>query len=150
MTVRLDVDTRRLNRILRNLGGNTAQAVRKIAFRVEAKAKVNIQQHGLIDTGAMVNSVYTSTNQGAFADGAQTAGAPGADRNPEAISVPLPSPTNGNTAFVGPSVHYAIYHELGTHKMQARPYLGPAVESVASEVERNPEMFREVVTDGSR
>ena len=36
MSVNVTVDTDRLNRILRNLGGNTRDAVRKVAFRVEA------------------------------------------------------------------------------------------------------------------
>lgn len=140
MSVSFDVDTRRLNHILRGLGGNTRKAVRKIAFRVEAEAKKNIRAHGLIDTGAMVNSVYV-TMQG----DANTPPAGAAD-NPNGIVVPLPTPSEGAVAHVGPSVHYAIYHEFGTTRIPARPYLGPAVNTVADEVEQNPELFRGVVT----
>ena len=141
MSVDVHIDTGRLNRILRNLGGNTRDAVRKVAFRVEAETKQNIQQHGLIDTGAMINSVYTVIGGESAQPPTQTA---------SVDVVPLPEPGNKTTAHVGPSVSYAIYHEFGTHKMPARPYLAPAVSTVAGELERNPDLFREVVTDDSR
>jgi hypothetical protein len=145
MTVQVTVDTGRLTRILRNLGGNTRDAVRKLAFRVEAEAKVNAARnfHGTDDkpnTGALMNSIYVHMSGGDSPPDVS-------NLNPDAISVPLPTPGNTTTAHVGPSVHYAIYQELGTHKMVARPYLAPAVETVASELERNPELFRGVVTD---
>ncbi len=133
MTVQVTVNTDRLNRILRNLGGNTRDAVRKVAFRVEAEAKTNIQAHGLIDTGAMINSVYTAI-------GGESTQPPAQAANVDVV--PLPEPQNKTTAHVGPSVHYAIYHEFGTRLMSARPYLGPAVETVAGELERNPDLFR--------
>lgn len=38
---------------------------------------------------------------------------------------------DGFTGIIGPSVHYAIYQELGTYKMPPHPYLGPAAEEVA-------------------
>jgi phage gpG-like protein len=138
VTVDVHIDTGRLNRILHNLGGNTRNAVRKVAFRVEAEAKVNIREHGLIDTGAMLNSVYTTIG------GEST---PPPTQAGDVIVVPLPEPQGKTTAHVGPSVLYAIYHEFGTHRMAARPYLAPAVETVAGELERNPDLFRGVVTD---
>lgn len=39
------------------------------------------------------------------------------------------------TAWVGPSVEYAIYQEFGTYKMAAHPFLVPAVEETAAEFE---------------
>lgn len=36
----------------------------------------------------------------------------------------------GQVAYVGSNVEYAIYQELGTYKMGARPYLRPALQSV--------------------
>lgn len=151
MTVRVTVDTGRLNRILRNLGGNTRDAVRKVAFRVEAEAKTNAQEQHVWDTGALVNSIYTEIGDPErYTEADAKVKAQARDGEPPAETTPLPTPSNRTTAHVGPSVHYAIYHEFGTHKMAARPYLAPAVETVAGELERNPDVFRGVVTDDSR
>lgn len=38
---------------------------------------------------------------------------------------------DGFTGIIGPSVHYAIYQELGTYKMPPHPFMGPAAEEVA-------------------
>lgn len=40
----------------------------------------------------------------------------------------FPSPTK---AIIAPHTDYAIYVELGTQKMRARPYMRPAAEKVA-------------------
>ena len=34
-----------------------------------------------------------------------------------------------NYVIIGSDVEYALYVELGTYKMQAQPYLGPAMDS---------------------
>lgn len=39
---------------------------------------------------------------------------------------------SGVSATVGTNVHYAAFVELGTRKMQAQPYLGPALEQARS------------------
>lgn len=48
--------------------------------------------------------------------------------------------TGETTYIAGPTVEYAIYQELGTSKMEARPFVRPAAEHVrqntASEVKR--------------
>ena len=59
---------------------------------------------GLIDTGAMLNSVSVKP----LTDGAE----------------------------VGPRVEYAVYHEYGTVKMPARPFMQPALDEKRAEVER--------------
>lgn len=42
---------------------------------------------------------------------------------------------SGDTVYVvGPTTEYAIYHELGTSKMAARPFMRPAAESVNSDI----------------
>jgi len=41
---------------------------------------------------------------------------------------------DGNTVYlVGPTVEYAVYLELGTSKMEARPFVRPAAERVQSD-----------------
>lgn len=38
---------------------------------------------------------------------------------------------DGSTVYiVGPKTHYAVYHELGTSKMAARPFMRPAAQRV--------------------
>jgi hypothetical protein len=38
---------------------------------------------------------------------------------------------DGDTVYlVGPSTEYAVYHELGTSKIEARPFMRPAAERV--------------------
>jgi len=41
---------------------------------------------------------------------------------------------NNVVYVVGPTVHYAVYHELGTSKMEARPFAKPAAERVQHNV----------------
>lgn len=38
-----------------------------------------------------------------------------------------------NTVYIGTNVEYAPYIEMGTSKMDARPYLGPAITEHADE-----------------
>lgn len=42
----------------------------------------------------------------------------------------------GTLYIVGPTVEYAIYHELGTSKMEARPFVRPAAERVQNDPKR--------------
>jgi HK97 gp10 family phage protein len=118
------VDTRRLNQILRDLPGNAAEAVRTTAFAVESKAK----QKAPVDTGALRASIYTATNRtGGTSPGNQT----------------LPQPNDPLTANVGPSMDYAPHVELGTNRSAAQPYLVPAVREVENDLAGN---FKKVVT----
>jgi HK97 gp10 family phage protein len=130
--VEWESDTSRLNRILANLDGNTQEAVRVTAFAIERKAKPKTR----LDTGALRSSIYTRV-------GRRPTPLPVVEGNPERVE--LPEPENEQTAHVGPSVDYAIWNELGTERMAAQPFLGPAVNEAADELERN---MRSVVTDG--
>jgi HK97 gp10 family phage protein len=40
-----------------------------------------------------------------------------------------------DTYWVSDGVEYGVYHELGTHKISARPFMVPAVESVGAQVD---------------
>ena len=52
----------------------------------------------------------------------------GATKNSIAPNFPIED--RGLTARIGPSTDYAIFLELGTHKMAARPFMVPALEAV--------------------
>lgn len=130
--VECEVDTTVLNRILRNLEGNTQEAVRATAFSIEAKAKVNAP----VDTGALRSSIYVRV-------GKEPAQMPAVEGDAERVE--LPEPEGKTIAHVGPSMEYGLWQELGTERMAAHPFLGPAVSSAAEELQRN---MRTAVTDG--
>lgn len=142
-TARVTVDTSRLNRILKNLPGNTHDYVRAAAFSIEAKAKMNAP----VDTGALRNSIYTRI--GTQVDGGPRAHAEAKSRNPDAALAELPQPPNNTTAHVGPGVDYAQDVEFGTHRQSAQPYLVPAVQQVTREIESGSlrRAARRIVTD---
>ena len=142
-SIRVEVDTSRLNRILRNLNDNTGKATRATAFVIEAKAKQNIQTMQAIDTGSLLNSIYTRTSSGAYESGQRVASVPPIPNN-EAERQELPRPKS-NEATVGPSVNYGIYVELGANGVSPRPYLAQAVRDTTNELASH---FEDVVTDG--
>lgn len=136
------VDTSRLNRILRDLDDNTHDAVRAVAFAVQGIA----QAKTAFDTGALRNSIYTRIGN---EDGYNAAAAAAKAKNPDVETAPLPTPKNDTTAHVGPCVEYGIYQEFGTRYMRGRPFMVPAINQVADDLERNASNgpFRRVVTD---
>lgn len=133
------LDVRKLNRIIRNLPGNTSEAIASVAFSIERKAKMKAP----VDTGALRASIYTRV--GTRKDGFQQAAAAAKSREPNAELHELPQPENNQTAHVGPSTNYGIWVEYGTHRMAAQPFLTPAVREVESELARH---FKKVATDG--
>lgn len=145
----VEVDTTRLDRILANLDGNVADNLAAVGFSVEAKAKVNIQRMHAIDTGALLNSVYTRTASGQRQNNRNTSfGAIESEvhgRNPDALTVELPAPESNHTVHVGPSVNYAIDVHGGTTRMVGRPFLAQAVRDVESEL---AEAMGDAITDG--
>lgn len=132
--VEWEIDTGRLNQILNRLPGNRRDAVRATAFSIQRKA----QMKAPVDTGALRNSIYVrmGSSEGQMPP-VEASDESGAER------VELPQPENADTAHVGPSVEYGLYVEMGTHVMAAQPFLGPAVNEAAEELERN---FGPVVT----
>lgn len=133
------LDTKKLNRIIKNLPGNTSDAVGSVAFSVERKAKMK----AAVDTGALRASIYTRL--GTRKNGFDQASAAAHGRNPEAQLAELPQPENNQTAHVGPSVNYAVNVEYGTHKQAAQPFLTPAVRETEQELAQH---FKDVCTDG--
>lgn len=122
----VEIDTRRLNALIRKIPGNVATAVGATAFAIQRQAQINAP----VDTGALRNSIYTRI--GNRPDGYSAMAAEVTSLKPDAVLGQLPEPENATTAYVGPSVEYGVYVELGTSKRGAKPYLGPAVEAVAA------------------
>ena len=113
--IKIKLDTKELDRIAAGLNKSREQVMKKLAFDVEAKAKMKAP----VLTGALRNSIYTETKDGG-------SGGTGTQK--------LPKPSGNIVANVGPCVEYAAYVELGTSKMSAQPYLVPAVEEVSSKL----------------
>lgn len=123
------IDTTRLDAILKHLDANIANAVAKAGFAVEAEAKLAAP----VDTGALRASIYTSLHNGGR--GTQAMSEARALR-PDAVTGALPTPRNGNTAYVGPSVSYGQEVELGSSSRPGTPYLQPAVRAVEAQFKR--------------
>jgi HK97 gp10 family phage protein len=128
MSITYEINTRRLEQILARLPGNTEQAIRAVGFAIEAAAKTKAP----VGTGALLNSIYTVTTK--------HDGYPAVDTDAERVSLPAPKADEG---FVGPSVEYGLYVEVGTNRMAAQPYLLPAVRQVEGNL---ADYFRDVVT----
>lgn len=138
---RATLDTRVLDKIIRNHESNVADAIAKTGFTVEARAKINIQEMDAIDTGALLNSVATSLESGGNREAAITEAT---SRNPDAQIAELPVPTDKLTAYVGPSVEYAQEVHFGSGTMPGRPFLLKAVRDTEKEFHA---MIGEAVTD---
>jgi hypothetical protein len=137
MATRTELDTKVLDAIIKNLGGNVANAVAKGAFTVEAKTKINIQQMEAIDTGALLNGTSTSLMRGGtMQDGIAEA----RTRNPDATIIELPIPRDDHTAYVGPVVEYGPEVHFGNTRMAGRPFLSKAVRETEDE-------FRKLLAD---
>jgi len=119
----VEIDTDRLNRLIRKIPGNVADAVAAVAFSIERAAKINAP----VDTGALRASIYTRIGQ---RDNYQMALSEAASRKPDVAMGQLPQPENSTTAYVGPGVEYGVHVELGTSKRGAQPFLTPAVRQV--------------------
>lgn len=125
-SVTTELDTRKLDNILKRLGGNVADTVAKAAFAIEGKAKINAP----VDTGALRASIYTSLKDGGRGNAAMSAASA---LNPEVVTEALPVPRDSHTAYVGPSVEYGADVELGTNRRPGTPYLQPAVRDTERE-----------------
>lgn len=116
----VEVDTSRLNRILRNVDGDMADVVATVGFAIEREYKKNVP----VDTGATRSSTMTKL--------------PNGNPTPAAWAgvayVDLPEPHKGE-AIVGPTTNYAIHIELGTESMAARPVLMQAVATVTRDID---------------
>ena len=118
MKTRVTTDTARLNRLIDRIPGNRKTAIKAVGFRVEALAKMKAP----VDLGNLRNSIYMRSSE----------------ENPvsEIATEELPKPPE-SSVYIGPSVEYGIYQELGTSIMDAQPYMLPALRQVESELEES-------------
>jgi len=130
----MTIDKRKMDAILKAFDGNVSKAVRTIAFSVEGKAKIKCP----VDTGALRSSIMVRTYE-SYGGLVEAIGRSGVRRGE------LPAPVDGATAYVGPTMEYGIYVELGTSRRRAQPYLVPAVRETEREIAGH---FAGVVSDG--
>lgn len=138
MAKNIVLDTKILDGIIKHLNGNVAEAVAKIAFTIEAKAK----QRAPVDTGALRASIYTSLKNGGMGSKAMAAASA---LRPNVLTDPLPVPRDDHTAYVGPSVEYGLAVEIGTVQRSGTPYLQPAVRETESDFRK---MLAKAVVNG--
>jgi hypothetical protein len=93
-----------------------SQVVRKTAFDGQANVQAQIRANDQIDTGFMIGSVYTVTDQGSTYSG-------GADAFPEVG--PLPDKFS---AFLAVAAKYGEWQNYGTTRIPARPFWEPGIE----------------------
>ena len=121
------LDTRELDKIVREMDGNKNKVGRMIGFELENEAK----QRAKRVTGAMNSSIYTVTKD---YDGYSAASGAARQANPKVLTQPHPKPSGNVLANVGPCVNYAEYVEFGTSRMAAQPFLTPAAEVISQKI----------------
>lgn len=126
MTTRVFTDTRNLNNLIRRIPQRARDRVRAVAFQVEALSKIKAP----VDTGSLRNSIYVAMKD--------------SNKPPAEATEQLPEPKDSLTAFIGPSVEYAIYQELGTSQMAPQPFMLPALREVERQLEQH---FRSIADE---
>jgi len=98
---------------------SVADAIEKeVVVKQCAKIAAQAKQLAPVDTGNLKGSIGYKTKEKETAEPALS-----------------PKP-NKNIGYVGSAKEYAVYQEFGTRKMQAQPYLRPAVEAVNTNAEQ--------------
>lgn len=90
--------------------------VKKTAFDAKANIQGQIRANGQIDTGFMINGVYTVTSEGSTYGGGDKA-------LPE-----VAGPSDESSAFVASAAEYSVYQNYGTSRIPARPFWEPGIE----------------------
>lgn len=124
------LDTRELDRILREMPNKREEILAKTAFEIEGKAK----QLAPVDTGALMSSIFTKTKR---SNGFRKACGNAQNKNPKAKMLPESEfEIKDGEALVGSPMEYAFWVEIGHHKVSARPFLGTAVEMARTGFEK--------------
>jgi hypothetical protein len=120
--------------VILTVDDTTGQVLARIALQVEGQAKVNIQANGQIDTGFMLNSGYTVTDdESTYAEALAKA----SSRNPEGEMVQQVALPEGVGAAVAFGAEYAVFQELiESFLYRALEQVGPNVEGIIATVAR--------------
>lgn len=94
----------------------TAQIVRQTALDGQANVKAQIQANDQIETGFMLNSVYTVTSEGSTYQGGERA-LPEVDK-----------PATDQEAYFAVAAEYSVFPNYGTRFQPAKPFWEPGVE----------------------
>lgn len=142
MTDGVSVETKfYLDKIVTQIESANLQAAAELALAVEGEAKLNIQTNEQIDTGFMVNSVFTITPN---SSGYSAAKGAAEAKNPDLVMAPEPTMEDGALAGVAVGAEYAIYQE------EKKPFLYPAAETVAQKAGATiARVLNEMVSDGA-
>ncbi len=115
-----------------------SQVVRKTAFDAQGHIQGFIRSNGQIDTGFMVNSVYTVTSEGSTYSGGEKA-------LPE-----VGRPDNPQTAYVAVGAAYAVYQNYGSRFMPGKPFFEPGIEATRPGFERACAAIEEKLREAAR
>jgi HK97 gp10 family phage protein len=117
--IKITLDTAKLDQIAASLKKNRNDILAAFGFEVERQAA----QLAPKDTSTLANSIHTKIQGGG--------GTRPQDPANGASMEELPEPEGNTVVIVGSGVEYAVYQELGTERMAAQPFLGPALENQA-------------------
>lgn len=131
---KVKVDTKVLDKIMRNVDGDTLEVVEQIGADIVAEAK-NLAP---VDEGDLRDSIYMRTQTENNRPNVSA----------ESGNFDLPAPKDKLSVTVGPSVMHGIYQELGTSKMAAQPYMAPAAAKVKQNMGRYNKAFGKAVSGG--
>jgi hypothetical protein len=111
----------------------TQELAKRLAFSVEAGAKLNIRANDQIDTGFMVNSIYSIWGEGSgyeeakgTAEGQTVSAKTGAVVNHDNDMAPEEALAEDASAGVIVGANYAVYQEV------ANAFLYPAAQAAAA------------------
>lgn len=117
----------------------TEKAMKKAARMIGGTLEGHAKELCPVDTGLLRNSITFALGgeSPAITDYASDSRGDGKQVTEGHYDGTAPADDAGEiTVYVGTNVQYAPYQELGTIKMDARPFLRPAVENSKDEVEQ--------------
>ncbi len=130
----------RLDHVLVKVKERSETYLEAVALQIQAQAKVKIQQNGQLDTGFMVNSVYTLSKRGDTYSSANQSGSYVGKNGKQAVRKIAPKatlPSNAKAATVV-GADYAVFQE------EKKSFLFAASEIVANELKGSAEkVFKE-------